>query len=308
MKSRWIDDEAAAEADEVGLCAYASRLLGADPSLVLAGGGNSSVKVVAPDVFGDPVDVLHVKGSGWDMASLRPQGMAPLRLATVARLAELDTLTDARMAAELRAASLDPGAPAPSVESILHAILPFRYVLHTHADAVLALTDTPLGDDLVDEVFGADVVLVPYVMPGFALAKLCAEVFPAARTDETVGMVLANHGLFTFADDARTAYENHVTLVARALARIEAGSPTGGGAPDGSSTDAVDDDAVAVDIGAFGAGDPDAFGTGDRSAIAPGSAAAELGVDGEPIDDPATLATVAALRLDLSRVAGHPMV
>jgi hypothetical protein len=179
VKSRWNDDEAAARADDLDLCVYASRLLGADTTLVLSGGGNSSVKTVEDDVFGEPVDVLHVKGSGWDMASIQPAGFAPLRLDRVARLAELPALSDGRMADELAAASLDAAAPAPSVESILHAILPFRFVFHTHADALLALTNTPAGRSLVDEVYGDEVVVVPYVMPGFALARLCAERFPA---------------------------------------------------------------------------------------------------------------------------------
>ena len=176
---------------------------------MLAGGGNSSVKTVERDVFGDPVDVLHVKGSGWDMATIERAGFAPLRLDPVARLAELPELGDARMARGLAAASLDPAAPAPSVESILHAVLPSRFVLHTHADAVLALTDTPGGAALVEEVYGDEVVVIPYVMPGFALARRCAEQFLAERHEHTAGMVLLNHGLFTFAGDARTGRSRH---------------------------------------------------------------------------------------------------
>jgi rhamnose utilization protein RhaD (predicted bifunctional aldolase and dehydrogenase)/NAD(P)-dependent dehydrogenase (short-subunit alcohol dehydrogenase family) len=302
VKSRWDDEEAAAIADDVGLCAYASRLLGADATLVLAGGGNSSVKTTGADVFGDPVDVLHVKGSGWDMGGLQPGGLAPLRQATVARLAELPELSDARMAAELKAASLDPAAPAPSVESILHAVLPFRFVLHTHADAVLALTNTPDGEAHVHEVYGDDVVVVPYVMPGFLLARACAVTFPAEAHEGTVGMVLLNHGLFTFADDARTAYENHVALVGRALARLEgAPAPHAVGSDPAVAAVAADvaDDA---DAGAFGAGDATAFGTG--------STAGGAGDDqpGGSADDGDTLAAIAAIRRDISRVAGRPMV
>ena len=128
VKGRWVDEDAAAIADDVGLCAYASRLLGADPTLVLAGGGNSSVKTTEADVFGDPVEVLHVKGSGWDMGALQPGGLAPLRLATVARLAELPELADARMAAELRAASPRPrGAGAVGrVDPPRHPAVPLR--------------------------------------------------------------------------------------------------------------------------------------------------------------------------------------
>ncbi len=216
------DDAAPDPGDLLGACVHASRLVGSDPALVLAGGGNSSVKTTEADVHGDPVDVLWVKGSGWDMATIEPAGFAPLRLAPVARLAELDRLSDARMANELKAASLDVAAPAPSVESILHATLPHRFVLHTHADAVVALTNTPDGRDIVRQVYGDDLVVVPYVMPGFDLARRCAQIFPAEATDATLGMVLLNHGLFTFADDARTAYEHHVELVSRAVAHLEA--------------------------------------------------------------------------------------
>jgi rhamnose utilization protein RhaD (predicted bifunctional aldolase and dehydrogenase)/NAD(P)-dependent dehydrogenase (short-subunit alcohol dehydrogenase family) len=298
VKGRWVDEEAAAIADDVGLCAYASRLLGADPTLVLAGGGNSSVKTSEADVFGDPVEVLHVKGSGWDMGGLQPGGLAPLRLGTVARLAELPELSDARMATELRAACLDPAAPAPSVESILHAILPFRFVLHTHADAVLALTNTPDGEARVREAYGDDVVVVPYVMPGFVLARACAEALPAQRHDGTLGMVLLHHGLFTFADDARTAYENHLALVDRALACLEAAER--GDALTSPTEDASDDDAL--DIGAFGAGDASAFGSGSGAAIV-GAHEPESGVG-----DPGTLGAIAGLRRDISRVAGAPMI
>jgi rhamnose utilization protein RhaD (predicted bifunctional aldolase and dehydrogenase)/NAD(P)-dependent dehydrogenase (short-subunit alcohol dehydrogenase family) len=218
--SRWDPAAAPADDDLVGGCVHASRLLGSDPALVLAGGGNSSVKTVERDVHGEPVDVLWVKGSGWDMGTIEPAGFAPLRLAPVARLAELATLSDSVMANELKAASLDIAAPAPSVESILHATLPHRFVMHTHADAVVALTNTPDGRDIVRDVYGDSLVVVPYVMPGFDLARRCAEIFPAEVHDGTVGMVLLNHGLFTFADDARTAYERHVELVGRAAAHL----------------------------------------------------------------------------------------
>ena len=220
--SRWDPAADPGDDDLLGQLVLASRLLGQDPSLVLAGGGNSSVKTVEPDVHGDPVPVLWVKGSGWDMATIEPAGFAPLRLSAVARLADLPALPDARMANELKAASLDVSAPAPSVESILHAILPHRFVLHTHADAVVALTDTPDGRAVIEQVYGDEVVVVPYVMPGFDLARTCAELVPAEGATDVVGMVLLNHGLFTFSDDARTAYERHVELVDRAYRHVVA--------------------------------------------------------------------------------------
>ncbi|HEX6424997.1 MAG TPA: SDR family oxidoreductase [Acidimicrobiales bacterium] len=320
MKSRWNDDEAAGGDDDLDRLVYLSRLVGADPALVLAGGGNSSVKTVERDVFGDPVDVLHVKGSGWDMATIERAGFAPLRLDPVARLVELPGLDDARMARELAAASLDPAAPAPSVESILHAVLPSRFVVHTHADAVLALTDNPGGAALVEEVYGDEVVVVSYVMPGFALARRCAERFRADRHERTAGMVLLNHGLFTFAGDARTAYENHVDLVARALARVEAGGGAGAlppppppaattvaGAPADAAAVAGDPGAADLDSAAFGAGDPSAFGAGagepgaPAGGAAPGPRGADVVVEGE-------LGALAMLRRDISAAAGAPMI
>ena len=301
MKSRWNDEEAP-QGDDLDVLVHVSRLLGADASLVLAGGGNSSVKTTDVDLFGDSLDVLHVKGSGWDMATIEREGFTPLRHDPVERLAELDELSDSRMAAELRAASLDALAPAPSVESILHAVLPYRFVLHTHADALLALTNTPHGPALVEEVYGDDVVVVPYVMPGFALARRCAEIFPAERHEGTIGMVLLNHGLFTFAYDARTAYENHIDLVARALARVDAGPVAAGArrapAPADAPAAHADTSAATVapvgpptrgdDVTALGQEQPPAppAGTDPRAATGEGGAAGA-----EPAVDAATPAT-----------------
>ena len=301
MKSRWNDEEAP-QGDDLDVLVHVSRLLGADASLVLAGGGNSSVKTTDVDLFGDSLDVLHVKGSGWDMTTIEREGFTPLRHDPVERLAELDELSDSRMAAELRAASLDALAPAPSVESILHAVLPYRFVLHTHADALLALTNTPHGPALVEEVYGDDVVVVPYVMPGFALARRCAEIFPAERHEGTIGMVLLNHGLFTFAYDARTAYENHIDLVARALARVDAGPVAAGArrapAPADAPAAHADTSAATVtpvgpptrgdDVTALGQQQPPAppAGTDPRAATGEGGAAGA-----EPAVDAATPAT-----------------
>ena len=185
---------------------YTSRLLGADPELVMHGGGNTSVKVTEADMFGDPVDVLYVKGSGSDLASVTEQGFAPVRLDHLVALAQLDELTDAHMAEQLRLATVRTDAPAPSVEAILHAILPARYVDHTHADAVLTITNTPNGRKRIEELYGDRVVVVDYVMPGFALARRCARV-PRSVSEATIGMVLMNHGVFSFGetDASRTS-------------------------------------------------------------------------------------------------------
>src|ERR1700704_5042960 len=174
MHSRWTDTEAQAFDGLLGQRVYTSRLLGQDHALVLHGGGNTSVKIRERNIFGDEEDILYVKGSGWDLETIEAAGFAPLRLERVLRLATLDRLSDPRMVQELRAAMTDPSAPPPSVETILHAILPFRFVDHTHADALLAITNTVDGEQRIREIYGDSVVVLPYVKPGFALARMAA--------------------------------------------------------------------------------------------------------------------------------------
>ncbi|HEY8426906.1 MAG TPA: bifunctional aldolase/short-chain dehydrogenase [Sandaracinaceae bacterium] len=215
MQSLW--NEADAPADLLELRAYSSRLLGAEPSLVLHGGGNTSVKATVTDFFGDPVEVLYVKGSGWDLASIQPAGFAPVRLSVLRKMAELAHLRDADMVREQRAAMLDPGAPNPSVEAILHAVLPHRFVDHTHADAVVTLSNAPDGETRIRELYGDRVIVVPYVMPGFVLARKVYEMTrEIADWSRIEGMVLMHHGVFSFADDARESYERMIRLVTMA--------------------------------------------------------------------------------------------
>ncbi|MEU4744870.1 class II aldolase/adducin family protein, partial [Actinosynnema sp. NPDC023658] len=214
MDNRWAE----AHSDELDACVYGSRLLGREPDLVLHGGGNTSVKTTEVDITGRPVEVLHVKGSGWDLADIERAGFAPLRLDRLRELLTVPSLPDSAMMNELRCALLDASAPDPSVETLLHAVLPHPAVLHSHADAVITLTN--LAKPLVEEVFGDRVVVVPYVMPGFALARTCAEVFPRHVGERTIGVVLMNHGLFTFGEDTRQAYDRHVELVSAAEAHL----------------------------------------------------------------------------------------
>src|SRR5919202_1509907 len=221
MRSLWNEREAAAYAGALAQRVYTSRLLGSDHSLVLHGGGNTSVKIRERTLFGDEQDILYVKGSGWDLATIEKAGFAPLRLEHVRRLAQLPALSDAQMVKELRAAMIDPSAPAPSVETILHAILPYRFVDHTHADALLAITNTPDGEARVREIYADSVVVIPYVMPGFDLARVCAEVFPREAGPNTVGLVLLKHGLFSFGDTAKESYDRMIDLVRRAEAYLE---------------------------------------------------------------------------------------
>lgn len=190
-----------------------SRLLGADPDLVLHGGGNTSVKVRHTTVFGEEVDALAVKGSGSDLADIDESGFAWLRLDAVARLAQLDALTDTEMANQLRLAEVVPGGPAPSVEAILHALIPATFVDHAHADAVVTITNTPAGAQTVADLYGGRVAVVPYVMPGFLLAKHVGALTMGPDID---GMVLMNHGIFTWGDTAQESYDRMIELVGQA--------------------------------------------------------------------------------------------
>jgi rhamnose utilization protein RhaD (predicted bifunctional aldolase and dehydrogenase)/NAD(P)-dependent dehydrogenase (short-subunit alcohol dehydrogenase family) len=218
----WDSSAQAGFADDLDARVYTSRLLGSDPSLVLHGGGNTSVKLDGTTPSGKPQRRLLVKGSGWDLAKIERAGFSPLRLDPLLELAQLDKLDDLAMARELASYRVDSSAPTPSVESILHAILPYRFVDHTHADAVVTLTNTIHGIDLVRAVFGPDVVVLPYVMPGFDLARLAAREFPRQATGSTDGLVLMNHGAFTFGATARESYQRMIELVTRAEEGIAA--------------------------------------------------------------------------------------
>ena len=225
MKSRWNDAEAARAVDDrkpdvseaLALRTYSARLLGADPSLVLHGGGNTSVKAKATTLFGETVDVLHVKGSGWDLATIEPPGHPAVRMAPLMRLLELPSMSDEQMVNELRLALLDAGAPTPSVETLLHAALPATFIDHTHADALLAVVDQKNARAICEEIFGTSLLFIPYVMPGFGLARACKEAWDAAvkaGRSPTV-MVLERHGIFTFGATAKESYERMVDAVTR---------------------------------------------------------------------------------------------
>ncbi|MDE0496832.1 MAG: bifunctional aldolase/short-chain dehydrogenase [Acidimicrobiaceae bacterium] len=281
MLNRWDDADATrwAELGDLGEITYGSRLVGADAALVLHGGGNTSIKGTGTDAWGEPVATLWVKGSGWDLATIEPPGFAPLRLEPVRRLAELAELSDTEMVNQLRIHLLDAGAPNPSVEAILHGLLPHRAVLHSHADAVLALTNTADGNKRVRDLWGDRVVVVPYVMPGFDLARLCADEWQAQAHDGTEAMVLLNHGIFTFGESTRRAYDSMIELISEAERCLaEAGVRSfGSGQPDGAPT-----------FGKAGAGAAD-----DRSTRR---------------ISPEEVETVAELRAALSAAAGAPML
>lgn len=223
MENRW--DRSRTFEGPLDQCAFGSRLIGADPALVLHGGGNTSVKTPFIDITGAEIPALWVKGSGWDLASIAPAGFPPLRLERLHALLDLDTLSDPDMMRELAAARLDPGTPQPSVESLLHAFLPYNAVQHSHADVIVTLTNLAEGEKRVREVFGQAVVVIPYVMPGFDLARAVRDLWAQQETDAAIGMVLLNHGLFTFAATTEEAYGRHVDLITRAEDWLDANAP-----------------------------------------------------------------------------------
>ena len=216
MKSLWDDRDAKQYQSDLGLRVYTSQLLGRDPSLVLHGGGNTSVKILEKNLVGEEEEILYVKGSGWDLETIAEAGFAPVRMAHLLKLAKLSVLSDSQMVNELKTQMTKAGAPAPSVETILHASLPYKFVDHTHADAVISVTNTANGWERIREIYGDDVVIIPYVMPGFDLARVCAEKFAAEKSDRTIGMVLMNHGIFSFGATAAESYERMIALVDRA--------------------------------------------------------------------------------------------
>jgi rhamnose utilization protein RhaD (predicted bifunctional aldolase and dehydrogenase)/NAD(P)-dependent dehydrogenase (short-subunit alcohol dehydrogenase family) len=221
MKSLWNDQEAAQFVGDLAQRVYSSRLLGGDPSLVLHGGGNTSVKTRETNIFGEEEDVLCVKGRGWNLATIDAAGFSPCRLKHLLRLAELEALSDAQMESEFRLSMTRAAAPAPSVEALLHAIVPEKFVDHTHSDALISVMNTTNGQERVQEIYGDRVVIAPYVMPGFKLVRSCRELFRKHATKKTVGMVLMSHGLFTFGETARISYERMIELVDRAEKYLE---------------------------------------------------------------------------------------
>jgi rhamnose utilization protein RhaD (predicted bifunctional aldolase and dehydrogenase)/NAD(P)-dependent dehydrogenase (short-subunit alcohol dehydrogenase family) len=202
----------------LGLRTYTARLLGADGALVLHGGGNTSVKGKARTLAHGEVDVLYVKGSGWDLATIEPPGHPAVRLAPLLALRALPALSDEAMVNELRTNLLDASAPTPSVETLLHAFLPARFIDHTHADGILAVADQPDGEAVCRSIFRDGLVWVPYVMPGFALAKACADAYDAhvkaGKRPEVI--VLERHGIFTFGETAKESYGRMIAAVSRA--------------------------------------------------------------------------------------------
>jgi rhamnose utilization protein RhaD (predicted bifunctional aldolase and dehydrogenase)/NAD(P)-dependent dehydrogenase (short-subunit alcohol dehydrogenase family) len=230
MQSRFVERDAEAMIDryakagvnaDLALRVYTTRLLGQDPKLVLHGGGNTSVKTRLRDLVGEETEVLCVKGSGMDMGHIEPAGLPAVRLDGLRKLRALEALPDEELVRIQRANLLDPMAPNPSVETLLHAFIPHKFVDHTHSTAILSLIDQPNGSELCAEVYQGRLAIVPYVLPGFGLAKKSAEMFDAGPKVE--GLILNKHGIFTFGATAREAYERMIEMVSLAEARIKRG-------------------------------------------------------------------------------------
>ena len=227
MKNLWSDADAKAAVAryagmgvnaDLALRTYTTRLLGGDPKLVLHGGGNTSVKTRMKDVLGEDVDVICIKGSGWDMGVIEPAGLPAVRLAPLRKLRALKKLSDEDMVNFQRVNLLDASAPNPSVETLLHAFLPHKFVDHTHANALLALTNQPDGEKLARELYGERMAYVPYTIPGHQLAKSVADIYD--KNPKVQGLVLLRHGIFTFAEDALAAYELMIGFVTHAEERL----------------------------------------------------------------------------------------
>ncbi len=217
MKSLWSDQDAR-RLEGLKILVHTSRLIGADPNLVVWGGGNSSVKVMGEDHTGRLVHILWMKGSGSDMRTITPKQFTPLKLDDLLPLVNREAMTDEEMVAYQAKSVLEPGSPKPSIETLLHAFLPPPHIYHTHADAICALTDTPNSKKVVEEVYGKEVALVPYYRPGFLLSKKTAEAFHKNPGLEAI--ILDKHGLITWGQTAKEAYLETIRRVTQAEAYI----------------------------------------------------------------------------------------
>ncbi|MEN8040466.1 MAG: bifunctional aldolase/short-chain dehydrogenase [Actinomycetota bacterium] len=233
MRNRWNEDDAQARSGLLGSCVYASRLLGQEPSLALHGGGNSSIKRKDLDVYGENVESLWIKGSGWNLADMEPEGFAPLNLDLIRRMLVVDEMSDTVMKNQLRAAMLDATAPSPSVEAMVHAAVADTAVLHTHPDALLAISNTAQGRARIESLYGDRVVVVPYARSGFRVGRATAIELERQLSENTIGIVLMNHGLFTFGDSPKDAYGRMIDLVTEAeqYIRDQAGEEPTGSSP-----------------------------------------------------------------------------
>jgi len=204
---------------DLAIRVYTTRLLGRNSELVLHGGGNTSVKTTIKDIDGKNYDVLCVKGSGWDMAEIEPAGLPAVKLQPLLALKNKKYLSDEDMVAYQKRNLINIKSPNPSVETFLHAFLPFKFVDHTHSDAIMNVTNRPDGLKFCKKIFGNKISIVPYVMPGFGLAKKINEIY--LKNPKINCLILLNHGIFTFAEDAKEAYSLMIKYVSQAEKAIK---------------------------------------------------------------------------------------
>ncbi len=215
MKNLWDDKEASRYTSDLDLRVYTSNLLGRSDELVLHGGGNTSVKSIV-----DGEKILYVKGSGWDLVSIKAEGFSPVKMKTLLEMAKLKNLSDSDMVTQQKTAMIDKNAPNPSVEAILHAIIPFKVVDHTHADAIVTISNSNNGLKLIEALF-PNFLIIPYVMPGFILAQKIYEMTQNFDWDACEGIILHNHGIFTFDNDAKRSYDKMIEAVSLAEKFLE---------------------------------------------------------------------------------------
>ncbi len=225
MKNRYDEKEAQSFVcaypncpPELGLRVYTSRLLGAEEDLVLHGGGNTSVKCVITNLVGEKQEILYIKGSGWDLGVIAPQGFPGLDLAYLRKLRQVGNLSDAEMVNQFRTHLLDAGSPNPSIETLVHAFLPHRFIDHTHADAIVTLTNREEAEKHLHEALGENIGILPFIMPGLPLALALAALYESNPGIDCI--ILKNHGIFTFGDEAKTAYDRMIDYVSRAEAYL----------------------------------------------------------------------------------------
>mgnify|MGYP001209984178 FL=1 len=231
MKNNWSNLEARkyinrykklGHNEDMALRVYTTRLLGRNSQLVLHGGGNTSVKSSIKDIDGKNYEVLCVKGSGWDMAEIEPAGLPAVKLDPLLALRNKKYLSDEDMVAYQKRNLINIKSPNPSVETFLHAFLPFKFVDHTHSDAIMKITNRSGGKKLCKKIFGPEVSIVPYVMPGYGLAQKINEVY--SNNPNINCLILLNHGIFTFDNDAKKSYDlmiKYVSIAERTIKKLK---------------------------------------------------------------------------------------
>jgi rhamnulose-1-phosphate aldolase/alcohol dehydrogenase len=214
-EDRWPGDASQVPDDALGQVLLASHLLGADRAVANFGGGNTSAKGTTTDHVGRTVEAMWVKGSGSDLASMQAKDFTPLRIAETLPLLEREEMSDEDMVAHLARCQIDPAAPRSSIETLLHAFIPAAHVHHTHPDGINVLAGTRDGHRLVAECFGEDAAWIPYIRPGFTLAK---QVGLSVRDNPNLKLVvLAKHGLVVWGDTAEEAYKRTIEVINQAV-------------------------------------------------------------------------------------------